>query len=60
VSAHHDGVGTEPRGTVYPAANDNASGLAMTLEMARLLKASPSQPGKAVLLVAWAVNANRT
>jgi len=54
VSAYYDGVGTDPLGTIYPGANDNASGVAMMLELARLLKASPYQPDKTVLFVAWA------
>lgn len=54
VSAYYDGVGTDPTGRVYPGANDNASGVAMMLELARLLKESPYQPDKTVLFVAWA------
>ena len=54
VSAYYDGVGTDPSGMVYPGANDNASGVAMMLEMARLLKESSYQPDKTVLFVAWA------
>ncbi len=54
VSAYYDGVGMDPQGTVFPGANDNASGIAMLLELARLLKATPFQPEKTVLFVAWA------
>jgi hypothetical protein len=54
VSAYYDGLGIDPMGTIYPGANDNASGVAMMLEMARLLKGSPYQPEKTVLFVAWA------
>jgi hypothetical protein len=54
VSAYYDGVGTDPAGTVYPGANDNASGVAMMLELARLMKESVYQPDKTILFVAWA------
>lgn len=54
VSAYYDGVGVGPDGTVYPGANDNASGVATMLEMARLLKQSAYKPDKTVLFVAWA------
>jgi Zn-dependent M28 family amino/carboxypeptidase len=54
VSAYYDGLGTDLNGTVYPGANDNASGVAMMLELARLMKESVYQPDKTVLFVAWA------
>jgi hypothetical protein len=54
VSAYYDGLGTDPTGQIYPGANDNASGVAMMLELARLLKNSSFQPDKTVLFVAWA------
>jgi hypothetical protein len=54
ISAYYDGLGTGPDGTVYPGANDNASGVAAMLEIARILKASVYRPDKTVLFVAWA------
>ena len=54
VSAYYDGVGTDLTGVVYPGANDNASGVATMLELARLLKESAYQPDKTILFVAWA------
>ena len=54
ISAYYDGLGTGPDGTVYPGANDNASGVAMLLEMARVLKESAYRPDRTVLFVAWA------
>ncbi len=54
VSAYYDGLGTGPDGTLYPGANDNASGVATMLEMARALQASPFRPDKTVVFVAWA------
>lgn len=54
VSAYYDGLGTGPDGTLYQGANDNASGMAMMLELARALKQSPHPPKKTVVFVAWA------
>lgn len=54
VSAYYDGLGTGPDGTLYPGANDNASGVAAMLEMARVLKQGAYQPKKTVIFVAWA------
>jgi len=54
VSAYYDGLGTDLTETVYPGANDNASGVAMMLELARLMKESVYQPDKTILFVAWA------
>lgn len=53
VSAYYDGLGTGPDGTVYPGANDNASGVAAMLEIARVLKEGPYPPEKTVIFVAW-------
>ncbi len=53
VSAYYDGLGMGPDGTFYPGANDNASGVAAMLEIARVLKASSSQPRKTVVFAAW-------
>ncbi|HEY6957426.1 MAG TPA: M28 family peptidase [Candidatus Limnocylindria bacterium] len=39
IGGHLDGVGTDPNGNVFPAANDNASGPAVTIEVARVLAA---------------------
>jgi len=54
VSAYYDGLGTDLTGTVYAGANDNGSGVAMMLELARLMKETVYQPDKTVLFVAWA------
>lgn len=47
VGAHYDGCGA------FPAADDNASGVAALLELARLLAANP--PKRQVELVAWSL-----
>jgi Zn-dependent M28 family amino/carboxypeptidase len=54
VSAYYDGLGTAPDGTFYPGANDNASGVAAMLELARLLVETPYEAKKTVVFVAWA------
>ena len=54
VTAYYDGLGVGPDGTLYPGANDNASGVAAMLELARALKQSPYRPNKTVVFVAWA------
>ncbi len=53
VSAYYDGLGAGPDGSFYPGANDNASGVAAMLEMARVLKASPYAPKKTIVFAAW-------
>jgi hypothetical protein len=54
VGGHLDGVGTDPDGTVYAAANDNGSGPAVTAELARALAAQRSKLRDGVIFVAWA------
>ncbi len=53
VHAYYDGVGLDPDGVLYPGANDNASGIASMLEIARVLKEGDYQPKKTVVFVAW-------
>src|SRR6266540_1876810 len=54
VSAYYDGLGVGTDGTIYPGANDNASGVATLFELARLLKESSYEPEKTIIFVAWA------
>ncbi|WP_437905834.1 M20/M25/M40 family metallo-hydrolase [Sorangium sp. So ce327] len=49
VGAHYDALGSKTDGTFYPGADDNASGVAALLELARLVRA----PRVNVLLVAF-------
>lgn len=52
VSAHYDHLG--PYGEdFFPGANDNASGVAVLLETARILKSKPLGAGTRVLFAAW-------
>jgi len=52
--AHYDGLGRAPEGTSYPGANKNASGVAVMLETARLLKEADFRPSRTIMYVAWA------
>ena len=54
ISAYYDGLGMGLDGTFYPGANDNASGVALLLELARVMKESTYKPEKTVIFVAWA------
>ncbi len=51
--AHHDGVGADARGLVYPGANDNASGTSVVIEAARAAMASGWQPRRTVFFVTF-------
>ena len=54
VGGHLDGVGTDPDGSVFQAANDNASGPAVAIEVARALAASRASLSHSVVFVAFA------
>ena len=54
VGGHLDGVGTDPDGTVFPGANDNASGPAVTIEVARALAAKRTELKRSIVFVALA------
>ena len=54
VGGHLDGVGTDPDGTVFPGANDNASGPAVTIEVARAVAAKRTELRRSIVFVAWA------
>lgn len=54
VGAHFDHLGELPfRETWYPGADDNASGTAVLLELARLVAASPVRPARTLVFAAW-------
>jgi peptide/nickel transport system permease protein len=53
IGAYYDGLGFDFNGEIYPGANDNASGVATMLEIARVLKESPHPPKRTVVFVAW-------
>jgi hypothetical protein len=54
VGGHLDGVGTDPDGTVFSAANDNASGPAITIEVARALAGKRAELQRSIVFVAFA------
>ena len=51
--AEYDGLGEDPDGTLYPAANHNGSGVGLLLELARLWQQETLDPRRPVLFVAW-------
>jgi ABC-type dipeptide/oligopeptide/nickel transport system permease subunit len=53
ISAHYDGLGRGPDGTLYSGANENASGVAVMLEIARLWQQQEFQPRRTVIFSAW-------
>lgn len=57
VGAHHDhlGRGADGRGPLHPGADDNASGTALLLQLARDLRDSPVEPagGRRSLALVW-------
>jgi Peptidase family M28 len=52
VSAHYDGLGTRD-GRIFAGADDNASGVAMLIEVARQLAASDQKPKRSVVFLAF-------
>jgi Zn-dependent M28 family amino/carboxypeptidase len=53
IGAHYDHMGRDPNGTIYNGANDNASGVAVMLEIARLWQMQGFRPAHSVLFAAW-------
>jgi len=53
IGAHYDHVGTDPDGTIYNGASDNASGTAVVMEIARLWQEQGVQPARSVVFAAW-------
>jgi Zn-dependent M28 family amino/carboxypeptidase len=53
IGAHYDHLGHEPDGGIMNGANDNASGVATLLEIARLWQAEGFRPARSVLFAAW-------
>ncbi len=54
VGGHLDGIGVDPNGVLFPGANDNASGPAVTIEVARVLAANRSLLKNSFAFVAFA------
>jgi len=53
IGAHYDGVGSDPGGPHFPCATDNAAGVAVILEIARLLQSREAQARRPVRFVAF-------
>ncbi len=53
VGAHFDHLGVDGLGNIYNGADDNASGTAVVLELARLFAEWGVQPERTVLFAAW-------
>lgn len=53
IGAHYDGAGALPDGTLYPGANKNTSGVAVMLEVARVLAESGFRPSRPIYFIAW-------
>jgi hypothetical protein len=52
VSAHHDHLGVRD-GKVYPGADDDASGIAMLLETARIAATARSKPKRSIMFISF-------
>lgn len=54
IGAHMDHLGVGPMSDIYNGANDNASGTAVVMELARVMKLSRARPGRTVIFALWA------
>lgn len=54
IGAHMDHLGVTPMGDVMNGANDNASGTAVTMELARIMKLNQAKPKRTVIFALWA------
>ncbi len=54
IGAHMDHLGISPTGEVYNGANDNASGTAVVMEIARVMKAENIKPKRTIVFALWA------
>jgi hypothetical protein len=53
IGAHYDHIGPLTNGDYFPGANQNASGVATMLEVARLWQSADYRPLRGVLFAAW-------
>lgn len=54
IGAHMDHLGINPLGEVMNGANDNASGTAVVMEIARIMKLNQTKPKRTVIFALWA------
>jgi hypothetical protein len=53
ISGHYDGGGVDPDGVIYNGANDNASGIGVLLEIARVMMENKVKPLRSILFIGW-------
>jgi hypothetical protein len=53
IGAHYDGVGDDPGGFRIPGAADNAAGVAVVLELARVVQQSSIRPRRPIIFAAF-------
>lgn len=53
VSAHYDHVGISPTGEIYSGADDDASGTAVMMELAKIMASGNFSPKRTILFAAW-------
>jgi len=54
IGAHMDHLGINPMGEVMNGANDNASGTAVVMEIARIMKINQARPKRSIIFALWA------
>ncbi len=54
IGAHLDHIGADGRGLVYNGANDNGSGAAVVMELARALAGGAARPARTIVFAAFA------
>src|SRR5690606_3041326 len=53
IGAHYDALGVDDRGRIRPGADDNATGVAVLLELARIWREPAARPRVGVVLAAF-------
>jgi hypothetical protein len=53
VCGHYDHEGVAPTGDIYPGADDNASGTAVMMEIAKVMASGNFAPKRTILFAAW-------
>jgi hypothetical protein len=54
IGAHMDHLGVDPTGDILNGADDNASGTAVVMEIARVLKLTKAKPKRTIVFALWA------
>lgn len=54
IGGHYDSGGVDPDGTIFLGAEDDASGIAITLELAAVMTRSGIRPHRSIVFGAWA------